>query len=698
MLDMNLEVVKRDGKVVKFEEEKIVNAVKLSAERIRKRLSDNFCNTVVLSTLENLAERDLVTKPITVDNIHLSVENVLWEMDKELYNEYRSYNNYKKRFNHSFNGILKDAKNIIYEGDKENANKDSCIVSTKRDLVSSLVGKELYLEYELAPHLAQAHRNLDFYIHDAGDRLYNSINCCLFDVANVLDGGFTLNGKFIKEPSNPEDAMEKALDLLNDIILVASSQQYGGFTCPELDNTLAKYVKICWDYLVQETNLSEKEVEKIIFKRLCKKFKSIQYKIECVNNANGQTAFVTWTFGTNTTKYGKIVSRAILETRKNNMAIFPKLVLLYHDDFHGEGAPNHDLYLECIKVSMKSIYPDYTSAMDGYMKEVYDRCGTIISPMGCRAFLSPYWDENGKERYIGRFNLGAITLNLPRYAILSGGNEDEFFRLVDKYFDYAMEVHDYTYNKMKKTKAKTNPLLFTQGGCIVKLDPEDTIEKALESCTYSIGYIGLTEVCYLMTGKHLHEDNAFGIKTLRYIQDKIERAKVKHGKLIAMYGTPSEGLCDKLCRADRKEFGTIPFVTDKKWYHNSFHVGSNFDIDAIAKQKAELPMFHISTGGHIMYNEFDNVDNFEAFKEVVDFAMKNGEYYGPNTEQATCNECGAKGEFTDKCGKCGSTNITVIDRVCGYLGYKNVNGNTRYNEGKNAEVENRVKHFSVFVD
>jgi ribonucleoside-triphosphate reductase len=226
-LQKQLKVKKRDGQIVPFDAKKIEGAIKLSAERTRKTLSDNFCDKVVTSTLENLMHRGLIMRPIDVDDIHLSVENALWEVDKELYNEYRSYNNYKKRFNHSFNNILKDAKNIIYEGDKENANKDSCIVSTKRDLVSSLVGKELYLEYELAPHLADAHKNLDFYIHDAGDRFYNSINCCLFDVANVLEGGFNLNGKFIEEPSNPEDAMEKALDLLNDIILVASSQQYG---------------------------------------------------------------------------------------------------------------------------------------------------------------------------------------------------------------------------------------------------------------------------------------------------------------------------------------------------------------------------------------------------------------------------------------------------------------------------------------
>lgn len=312
-----------------------------------------------------------------MDNIHLSVENALWELSKELYQEYRSYNNYKRRFNYSFNNILKDAKNVIYSGDKENANKDSCITSTKMTLVSELVGKELYLEYELPNHLAEAHKNMDFYIHDAGNRFYNAINCCLFDVANVLEGGFELNGKQINEP----DSLEKALDLFSDIIFVASSQQYGGFTTPELDKTFKKYAQKNLDrYLSNGYSYEEamSQLEHIAYK----KFKSIQYKIECVNNAGGQTPFVTWTFGTDTSELGKLISRAILKVRENHMAIFPKLVHLYASDISGKGRPNNDLYEYAKRVSIKRMYPDFVSADKGYMKEVYDRCGTIISPMG----------------------------------------------------------------------------------------------------------------------------------------------------------------------------------------------------------------------------------------------------------------------------------------------------------------------------
>lgn len=315
----------------------------------------------------------------------------------------------------------------------------------------------------------------------------------------------------------------------------------------------------------------------------------------------------------------------------------------------------------------------------------------------CRAYLSPYWDENGKERYIGRFNLGAVSLNLPRYAIMSNGNKKIFFSLIDKYFEYAMDVHKYTYEKMRKVKAKTNPLLFMEGGSLLKLGANDAIEPLLKSCTYSIGYIGLTEVCYLMTGKHLHEDSSFAKKVLEYLNEKIEKAKKETNMLIALYATPSEGLCDKFCRDDRDKFGAIKHVTDKKWYHNSFHVDSGVHINAIEKQKIESELFHLSNGGHIVYNEFPNVDNFEGYKTIVDNAMKLGLYFGVNKEISTCNTCGHQGDFLGKCPNCNSKDVNTIDRVCGYLGWRQQNGETRYNEGKTAEVDQRSKHFDIII-
>lgn len=691
-MNFQAKVIKRDGSIVDFEKEKIIRAINLSAKRTRQTLSRETENYVVEETIKDLITRGL-NNNIKVDDIHLSVENVLWNIDRNLYSEYRSYNNYKKRFNHSFNNILREAKRIVYEGDKENANKDSCLNSTKMTLTSELVGREMYLEYELPKHLSEAHKNMDFYIHDLGERFYNKLNCCLLDVGNIYKGGYYLNGEFIKEPTT----IEYALDQLIDIILVASSQQYGGLTIPEIDNLLEPYAQKSYDYYIKKFNGDEKATLEKLQKIMYKCFRRIQFKIKCVINAGGQTSFVTWTFGTNTSKLGRLITKTILNVRQDYLAIFPKLIYLYHSDFSGEGKINNDLYNQAIRCSMTQLYPDYCSAEKGYLKEVYDRTGTIISAMGCRAYLSPWYDENGKERYIGRANLGAVSLALPRYAIWSKGNKEKFFEILDKYFDYAMEVHNLTYEKLRKVKAKTNPLMFCEGGGIYKLNPEETIEKALDYMTYSIGYIGLTEVCYIMTGKHLHEDNSFAIEVLEHLNKRIEEEKEKSGKLIALYGTPSEGYCDKLLRADRELFGEISFVTDKKWYHNSFHVGSNFEIDALSKQIKEAPLFHLSNGGHIVYNEYPMVDNFKGFKELIDYAMREGLYYGVNVENNTCGDCGYVGDFKDNCPKCNSKNTVMITRCCGYLGFKNKNGDTRYNEGKNAEVENRVKHFNCFI-
>jgi ribonucleoside-triphosphate reductase len=280
-----MRVIKRDGSMEDFKPSKIVGAVRLSANRTKHQLTEKQEDYIIGFVLKDLKSRGFNDK-VSVDNIHLSVENCLWEISRELYQEYRSYNNYKRRFNYSFNNILREAKNVIFNGDKENANKDSCIISTKMTLVSELVGKELYLEYELPKHLAQAHKDMDFYIHDAGHRFYNGmINCCLFDIGNVLKDGFNLNGKTISEP----DSLEKALDLVSDILFVASSQQYGGFTLPELDKVLKVYAEKTYIRLRKEHpshELAMKELEEIAYK----KFKSIQYKIECVNNAGGQMA------------------------------------------------------------------------------------------------------------------------------------------------------------------------------------------------------------------------------------------------------------------------------------------------------------------------------------------------------------------------------------------------------------------------
>lgn len=317
----------------------------------------------------------------------------------------------------------------------------------------------------------------------------------------------------------------------------------------------------------------------------------------------------------------------------------------------------------------------------------------------CRAFLSPYYPENTDTPiFTGRANCGAVTLNTVRYAIESKGDEVKYFELLEKNFNTGLKVHIYTFNRLKDVKASTNPLFFCEGGCHIKLDPNDTIEPAIRTFTWSFGYIGLDEASYLMTGKQIHEDNTFANKVLNKLTELKDKAIEDHGLLFALYGTPSEGLCYKFRNLDREKYGEINKVTDKEYYMNSFHVDVKAQVNPIEKQNIELPLFNISKGGRIHYSEFPNTKNKEAIKQVIDEGMKKGFYEGVNLELDSCDDCYAQGEFKDGiCPKCGSGNITEINRVCGYLSYKKIKGDTRFNNGKIHEVINRVDHFGIEV-
>lgn len=317
----------------------------------------------------------------------------------------------------------------------------------------------------------------------------------------------------------------------------------------------------------------------------------------------------------------------------------------------------------------------------------------------CRAFLSPWYDENGQEKYIGRFNIGAITMILPKYAIESKGDIKKFYRIIDKYMDMIAKVHDFTYRRMANKKASSNPLFFCEGGCVVKLKPNDTIEKALECATASFGIIGLEEAIYSLTGKHLHENNKLAIEIMEHIQKNIDMYKEKYNRLFAFYMTPSEGLCDKALQKDLKHYGIVEGITDKEWYTNSYHCDVRAEIDGLTKMDIEKPMFDIAKGGRIVYTEIPDMDNPKALENIINNAMNRGLYYGINFEKGHCHDCGYRGEFKNGiCSKCGSTNVLEIDRCCGYLGIKENNGETRYNNGKNEETRNRVKHYDYILE
>lgn len=715
---MSIKVIKKNGTWEEFKGKKIIQAVEKSANRVNMIIEQDEAERLIRNIRYDLGA--FGQEYVSVDTLHTLVEKNLLQINEAIGKSYGSYRDYKKRFNKTFDNILTESKSIVYNGNKDNANKDSQLISTKKELISGSLSKEIYLEYELPKDIANAHKDGDLYIHDTSDRIFGSINCCLFDMATVLRSGFILNGVQYTEPTSAESALR----VLSDIILQASSQQYGGFTVPEIDNVLAPYVESALRHSISYYRkelpvvVTDEHIERLAYKyverALEQGFQATETRLNTINNSNGQTAFITISFGLNTTEAGRLVSKVLIENRKNGIGanhltpVFPKLVFLHRNGINGqEGDTNYDIYCEAIKCSLVRVYPDYLSLNAGYLGEIFDKYGLAISPMGCRAFLSPWFerggmypaDENDVPVFTGRANCGAVTLNTVRYAIEADGDKEQYKAILYKNFVRALDVHLLTFENLKKSKASSNPLFFCEGGCHIKLQPEESIERAIRTFTWSFGYIGLNEASLLMIGKEIHEDNSFAVEVLEYLDMLVEKAKKKHGLLFAIYGTPAESLCYTLRNKDFKKYGSIKGVTDKDYYMNSFHVDVKATVNAKQKQDAELPMFNLSKGGRITYNEFPSAKNFKGVKQMIDYAMTNGRYFGANLELDKCNGCGADGEFEGGiCPHCGSTDVTMINRVCGYLGYKQINGDTRYNDGKVEEVNNRQDHFGLRVN
>lgn len=385
---MMIKVIKKNNLMEPFKSQKIIKAIQTSAKRVKKPLSTEVEDFVLNVVIEGIDSKEVVS----VSEIHCLVEQALYQVDKDVCIEYRRYNNYKKRFSMSFENISENSKKLIFSGDNENANKDSTLNSTQKELLGGMLSKELMMQYELFPEAVKAHNEGWLYIHDLSDRIIFGINCCLFDMANVLKGGFEMDGIIIEEPKT----LEKAVDLISNIITNASSQQYGGFSCPKIDTTLAKYAAGTYNReLEYHLNLglpkfkAEKHAairtKEIIYDAM----ESLEYQINLLNNSQGQTPFVAISFGLETSYWGKYVAECILKVRMNKMgknkmtAIFPKLVFLHRKEINGiKGAPNYSLKKLAIKCSMKNLYPDWLSIDTGYLGDVYDRCGKAISPMG----------------------------------------------------------------------------------------------------------------------------------------------------------------------------------------------------------------------------------------------------------------------------------------------------------------------------
>ena len=717
-----MQIIKKDGTLEQYDEQKIINACNKAARRAMVELSDSDYQIICNAVWDKMVENDL--EDTEIYEMHNIVESVLEEFYPVVAKMYKEYRNYKKDFVHMMDKVYEKSQTIRYIGDKNNANTDSALVATKRSLIFGELNGELYKKFFLTLNEKQAMKDGYIYIHDRSSRL-DTFNCCLFRIGKVKKNGFEMGNVWYNEPNS----LDTAFDVMGDIILSTAAQQYGGFTVPEVDKILAPYAeKSYWKYrkeyadicryiekdngtLITNTSSAEEWVMKKIQRDFEQGWQGIEYKLNTVGSSRGDYPFVTMTIGLATDKFGKMAAITLLNVHKEGQGkkgfkrpvLFPKIVFLYDKNLHGEGSEKYesaDVFNAGIECSSKTMYPDWLSLTgNGYVPEMYKKYGRVVSPMGCRAFLSPWYenggmspaDEKDKPVFEGRCNLGVVSLHLPMILAKARQESKDFYEVLEYYLELIRGLHKRTYDYIGELRASVNPVAFCEGGLYGgNLKPEDKIKSILPQMTMSYGITALNELQRLYNGKSIREDGKFALEVMQYIQQYIDRIKEEDHILYAIYGTPAESLCGLQIEQFRKVYGIIENVSDKPYVSNSFHCHVSEQMSPIEKQDKEERFWEYFNGGKIQYCRYNLGYNIEAIKTLVLRAMDKGFYEGVNLAMCYCEDCGYQQVEMDVCPKCGGGKITKIDRMNGYLGFTRVHGETRYNEAKNAEIKDRV--------
>ena len=705
-------IIKKDGTKEPFKAEKIINAVKKSSKRVMIDLNESDFDLICQMVMDRIPKD---AAEIVVAEMHNIVEDVLEQFNPKIAKSYKDYRNYKKDFVHLMDEVYMKSQSIRFIGDKENSNTDSTLVATKRCLIFNELNKRLYRKFFMTNDELQACKEGYIYIHDQSARL-DTMNCCLCDVGAVMAGGFEMGNIWYNEPKT----LDVAFDVIGDIILSTASQQYGGFTVPEIDKILAPYAKKSFQKYVEEfmeitrpyvgmykdfgaNDYAMKKVKRDFEQG----FQGIEMKLNTVGSSRGDYPFITMTFGLGTGTFEKMASITFLEVHQKGQGkdgnkkpvLFPKLVFLYDENLHGEGCINEDVFEAGIQCSSKTMYPDWLSLTgEGYVADMYKKYGRVISPMGCRAFLSPWFerggmkpaDEDDKPVFVGRFNIGAVSLHLPMILAKSRKENKDFYEVLDYYLEMIRGIHKRTYDYIGEMRASTNPIQFCEGGFYGgHLKPSDKVKPLLKPMTASFGITALNELQELWNGKSLVEDGQFALEVMQHINDKVNQFKEEDGWLYAIYGTPAESLCGLQIEQFRKMFGVIENVSDRPYVSNSFHCHVTEDITPIQKQDLEGRFWNLCNGGKIQYVRYPIDYNVDAIRTLVRRAMQLGFYEGVNLSLAYCDDCGHQELEMDECPVCGSKNLIKIDRMNGYLSYSRVHGDTRLNAAKMAEIAER---------
>ena len=704
-------LIKRDGQKLWYTHTVLKNLIRDSSNRVLYGMS----NTEIEAAEDRFYH--LLTKygesPVPYEIWRKFIAEALQDYP-EVQNAFLAV--HKREDAQHFSEICTEMNNITTIGDQSTGSVDSSLCSSKRALIVDAVEKITYRNYHLTAEQKEAFETGYIYIHDMGHRR-DSINCCLFDMKTVLAGGFEMGEMWYDEPS----CLREAFDTIASVSLNAAAQIYGGFTIPQIDELLAIYAYKSFSSYTQEftdKGISQETAENLAMERIAEDFEigfdSFEKKFNSIISPRGDYPFITISFGIGTDRFAQMATLAALRIRKNGHGprfhkrpvLFPKLVFLYDKNLHQKGGELYHLFHTAIECSSQVMYPEYLSLTGdlGIVSQVYKKYGKVISPMCCRAFLSE-WFEHGGEKplddkdqpvFVGRFNYGVVSLNLPMILAKSRAEKTDFHHELDHYLELARQIHITTYRFLSRKKAHTNPLAFMQGGLYGgHLDRDDTIEPLLKSATASFGFTALHELQMLYNGKSLVEDGEFALNTLKYINSKVAAMQKEDHLQYTVYGTPAETLCGRQAEQFRKKFGLIDGVSNKEYFSNSFHCHVSEDISPIQKQDYESRFWDYANGGKIQYIRFTDFYNIEALEAIVSHAMDLGLYEGINMSLAYCNNCGYEWknrlqDRPDECPKCHSGELTMIERMCGYLAYTRLHGQSRLNHAKMAEIADRI--------
>lgn len=701
-------VIKRDGCHVPFDTARIKEAIQQAAKAVQ--INDiNYCHQVAESVAGHLAEREY----IDIHDIQQAVEDQLMAGQyKELARAYIEYRHSRdvaresrSRLNREIQGLVEQTNFSLLN---ENANKDSKVIPTQRDLLAGIVAKHYAQQHLLPRDVVLAHERGEIHYHDLDYApFFPMFNCMLIDLKGMLTNGFKMGNAEIEQPKS----IATATAVTAQIIAQVASHIYGGSTINRIDEVLAPFVRASYNkhlavatewQIANANDYARARTEKECYDA----FQSLEYEVNTLHTANGQTPFVTFGFGLGTSWESRLIQTAILRNRlaglgKNGKtAVFPKLVFSIKDGInHKAGDINYDIKQLALECASKRMYPDILN-----YDQVVAVTGSFKTPMGCRSFLGVY-EENGEQIHEGRNNLGVISLNLPRIAIEARYDETRFWQLLDERLQLCRKALMTRIARFENVKARVAPILYMEGACGVRLNADDSVAQIFKNgrASISLGYIGLHETINALYGteKHVFDSETLREKAIAIVQklrDTADRWKAETGYGFSLYSTPSENLCDRFCRLDTAEFGVIDGVTDKGYYTNSFHLDVEKKVNPYDKIDFEAPYPKMASGGFICYGEYPNLQhNLKALEDVWDYSYRYVPYYGTNTPIDECYDCGFSGEFscTSKgfvCPKCGNhdpARVSVTRRVCGYLGSPD---SRPFNAGKQEEVKRRVKH------